>query len=34
MQAGQEIEIICDGEEEEKALFALVELIESNFDEF
>ena len=34
VQAGQEIEIICDGDEEEKALFALVELIESNFDEF
>ncbi|MCR4610431.1 MAG: HPr family phosphocarrier protein [Lachnospiraceae bacterium] len=34
VMAGQEIEISCEGPEEEKALLALVELVESNFDEF
>lgn len=34
VQAGQDIEIICDGPQEEEALLSLVELVESNFDEF
>jgi phosphocarrier protein len=33
VQAGQEIEIVCDGPQEEEALISLVELVESNFGE-
>ncbi len=34
VKAGDEIEIICDGPQEEEALYSLVVLIENNFDEF
>ena len=34
VKAGEEIELICDGPEEEKALLDLVELIETNFGEY
>lgn len=34
VKAGEEIEIICDGPQEEEALYSLVVLIENNFDEF
>ena len=34
VKAGEEIEIMCEGPKEEEALFTLIELIESNFDEF
>ena len=33
VQAGQDIEIVCDGPQEEEALISLVELVESNFGE-
>ena len=32
--AGEEIEIVCDGPQEEEALYALVVLVENNFDEY
>lgn len=32
VKLGDEIEIICEGEDEEEALRALVELVESGFD--
>ena len=34
VKPGEEIELICDGPEEEKALLDLVELIETNFGEY
>ena len=34
IKAGEEVEIICDGPKEEEALYAIVEMIEGNFDEF
>ena len=34
VKAGDEIEIICDGPQEEAALYSLVVLIENNFDEY
>lgn len=33
IQAGDEIEIFCEGPSEEKALLSLVEMVENNFDE-
>ena len=34
VKAGEEIEIVCDGPHEEEALYALVVLVENNFDEY
>lgn len=34
VKAGEEIEIVCEGPQEEEALYALVLLIENNFDEY
>ena len=34
IKAGDEIEVICEGAQEEEALYAIVELVEDNFNEF